>query len=72
MRRRNHLSPISRVPFLAEDGGNQIIKLDMLTRLIDIFRLIPRQMPWKVGCIDNEGCTGEGGGGAGGAGGAGL
>lgn len=67
MRRRNHLRPISRVPSVAQDD-DQLIKFDLITRLIDIFRLIPRQTPWKVGCIDNDGCTGDGGDGGGGGG----
>jgi len=67
MKRRNHLSPISRVPSVAQDD-DQIIKFGTITQIIDIFRLIPRQAPWKVGCIDNDGCTGTGGD-AGGAGG---
>jgi hypothetical protein len=55
---------------------DQIIKLGTITQIIDIFRLIPRQSNWKVGCIDNDGCSGDGGddggGAGGGAGGAGL
>jgi hypothetical protein len=72
MRRRNHLSLITRVPSVAQDE-DQIIKLGTITQIVDIFRLIPRQSTWKVGCIDNDGCSGAGGDdGGGGAGGAGL
>lgn len=65
MKRRNHLSPISRMPHVAQDE-DQIIKLGTISTIIDRFLLIGRQKPWGVGCWDSDGCGGDDGGAAGG------
>ncbi len=71
MKHRAHLKPISLAPSLAQ--SDTAIKYTTILEIVDILLFIPRQIPFKTSCFENDNCAGTGGttGGTGGTGGVG-